>query len=55
LWRVENSNLAPSYLFGSIHSTGESALEIARRAAELVKDAKVVATELRGPFDSQST
>jgi uncharacterized protein len=52
LWRIEKPNLQPSYLFGTIHSTDESALEIARRAAQLIKDAKVVATELGGPFDS---
>jgi uncharacterized protein YbaP (TraB family) len=52
MWRIEKPNLAPSYLFGTIHSTDDSALEVARRAAQLIKDAKVVATELGGPFDS---
>jgi uncharacterized protein len=51
LWRVEKPNLAPSHLFGTIHSTDESALEVARRAAQLIRGAKVVATELGGPFD----
>ena len=51
MWRIEKPNLAPSYLFGTIHSTDDSALEVARRAAQLIKDAKVVATELGGPFD----
>ena len=51
LWRIEKPGLAPSYLFGTIHSTDDSALEIARRAAELIKDAKIVATELGGPID----
>ena len=51
MWRIEKPGLAPSYLFGTIHSTDDSALEVARRAAELIKDAKVVATELGGPFD----
>ena len=51
MWRIEKPNLAPSYLFGTIHSTDDSALEIARRAAELIKDAKIVATELGGPID----
>jgi uncharacterized protein len=51
LWRIEKPGLAPSYLFGTIHSTDESALEIARRAAESIGGAKVVATELGGPID----
>ena len=52
LWRIEKPGLAPSYLFGTIHSTDESALEIARRAAQFINGAKVVATELGGPIDS---
>jgi uncharacterized protein len=51
LWRIEKPGLAPSYLFGTIHSTDESALEIARRAAQSINGAKVVATELGGPID----
>jgi uncharacterized protein YbaP (TraB family) len=51
LWRIEKPGLAPSYLFGTIHSTDESALEIARRAALSIGGAKVVATELGGPID----
>ena len=52
LWRIEKPGLAPSYLFGTIHSTDEFALEIARRAAQSISGAKVVATELGGPMDS---
>ena len=52
MWRIGKPNLAPSYLFGTIHSTVDSALEVARRAAELIEGAKVVATELGGPIDS---
>jgi uncharacterized protein YbaP (TraB family) len=52
LWRIEKTGLAPSYLFGTIHSTDESTLEIARRAAQSINGAKVVATELGGPMDS---
>ena len=52
LWRVDKSGLAPSYLFGTIHSTDDSALEVVRRAAPMIKEAKVAATELGGPFDS---
>jgi uncharacterized protein YbaP (TraB family) len=51
LWRIEKPGLAPSYLFGTIHSTDESAVEIARRAAQSINGAKVVATELGGPID----
>ncbi len=52
MWRIDKPNLAPSHLFGTIHSTDDSALEVARRAAELIKGAEVVATELGGPIDS---
>jgi uncharacterized protein len=51
LWRIEKANLAPSYLFATIHSTEASALEIARRAAQSINGAKIVATELGGPID----
>ncbi len=52
LWRIEKPGLKPSYLFGTIHSTDESALDIARRAAQFINGSKVVATELGGPMDS---
>jgi uncharacterized protein YbaP (TraB family) len=52
LWHIEKPGLAPSYLFGAIHSTDESALEVARRAAESISGAKIVATELGGPIDT---
>jgi uncharacterized protein len=52
LWRIEKPGLAPSYLFGTIHSTDESALAIARRAAQSINGAKIVATELGGPIDT---
>jgi uncharacterized protein YbaP (TraB family) len=51
LWRVERDGVAPSYLFGAIHSTDDGAAAIARKAAEFAAKAKVVATELGGPFD----
>jgi uncharacterized protein len=51
LWRIDKPGLAPSYLFGTIHSTDDSALEVARRAAQLIEGSTVVATELGGPFD----
>ena len=52
MWRIEKPALAPSYLFGTIHSTDDSALEVARRAAKLIEGANVVATELGGPINS---
>ncbi len=52
LWRVERDGLAPSYLFGTIHSTDDGAAAIARRAAEVAAKATIVATELGGPFDA---
>ena len=52
LWRIVKPGLAPSYLFGTIHSTDESALEVARRAAQSINGSKVVATELGGPIDT---
>ena len=51
LWRIEKPGLAPSFLFGAIHSTDESALAVARRAAQSIDGAKIVATELGGPID----
>jgi len=52
LWRVERDGVAPSYLFGTIHSTDNGAAAIARRAAAVASKATVVATELGGPFDA---
>jgi uncharacterized protein len=51
LWRIDKPGLAPSFLFGTIHSTDESVVEVARRAAQSINGAKVVATELGGPID----
>ena len=51
LWRIEKPGLTPSYLFGTIHSTDEFALEVAHRAAQSINGAKIVATELGGPID----
>ena len=52
LWRVERDGVAPSYLFGTIHSTDDGAAAIARRAAEVAAKATIDATELGGPFDA---
>lgn len=49
LWRIDRPGLAPSYLYGTIHSTDDTALALARRAAERIGGAKIVATEL-GPM-----
>jgi uncharacterized protein len=51
LWRVEKPGAGASYLFGTIHSTDERALALARAAAAYVGGVKTVATELGGPFD----
>ena len=51
LWRIERDGVAPSYLFGTIHSTDDAATAIARRAATVAGKGRIVATELGGPFD----
>ena len=43
---VDCPGLEPSYLYGTIHSTDDSAIALARRATERIGRAKVVATEL---------
>jgi uncharacterized protein len=52
LWRIEKSGIAPSYLFGTVHSTDERAVALAKKAAAHIAGAKIVATELGGPFDA---
>jgi uncharacterized protein YbaP (TraB family) len=51
-WRIDRPGVDPSYLYGTIHSTDDSALASARRATERIGGAKVVATELGGPLDA---
>jgi uncharacterized protein len=51
LWRIDKPGLAPSYLYGTVHSTDDRAIALARKAAEHIAGAKVVATELGGPMD----
>lgn len=51
LWRIAKDSLPPSHLYGTIHSTDDGALAVARRAAEEIPGAKVVVTELGGPID----
>jgi uncharacterized protein YbaP (TraB family) len=52
LWRVEKSGLAPSFLYGTIHSTNAAAISLAGEAMAYLDGAKVVATELGGPMDA---
>ena len=53
LWRIDKPGLAPSYLFGTIHSTNAEAVALAREAATFIKGANTVATELGGVLDAQ--
>lgn len=50
-WRVDRKGLAPSWLYGTMHSTQPSALALAREASGAIATAKSVATELGGPFE----
>jgi uncharacterized protein len=54
LWKIEKSGIAPSYLYGTIHSTQAVPVAMARKAAEKLDAAKIVATELGGPFDASA-
>jgi len=51
LWRIEKLGLAPSYLYGTMHSTSAGPIELAEKAAPYAAQAKTVATEL-GPLDA---
>ena len=51
LWRIEKPGLPVSWLFGTMHSTDEGAVAIAKRAASKIGAVKVMATEL-GPLDA---
>jgi len=51
LWRIDKAGVAPSYLFGTIHSSDDRAIALAHKAAVEIRNAKVVATELGGPID----
>jgi uncharacterized protein YbaP (TraB family) len=52
LWKIEKEGTAPSYLYGSIHSTQDKPVEMAREAARYLDQAKAVVTELGGPIDA---
>lgn len=54
LWKVERAGIPPSYLYGTIHSTNAAAIALAAEAAVFIDDAKSMATELGGPFDSSA-
>jgi uncharacterized protein len=51
LWRIEKPGLAPSYLYGTMHSTSAGPIQLAQKAAPYAAQAKLVATEL-GPLDA---
>jgi uncharacterized protein YbaP (TraB family) len=46
LWRIEKPGLAPSYLYGTMHSTEDGPMRLAREAAPYAEKAAAVATEL---------
>jgi uncharacterized protein YbaP (TraB family) len=51
LWRIEKPGLAPSYLYGTMHSTSAGPMQLAEKAAPYASKARTVATEL-GPLDA---
>ena len=51
LWRIDKPGLAPSYLYGTMHSTQAGPMRLASQAAPYAESASAVATEL-GAFDS---
>ena len=51
LWRIEKAGRPPSYLFGTVHSTDDRAIALAKEAATHIQGVNVVATELGGPLD----
>jgi uncharacterized protein YbaP (TraB family) len=51
LWKIDKPGLAPSFLFGTVHSTTPAAVALASEAATHIDGAKSVATEL-GPIDA---
>ena len=46
LWRIDKPDLAPSYLYGTMHSTVDGPMRLARQAAPYAEQARVIATEL---------
>jgi uncharacterized protein YbaP (TraB family) len=51
LWRIDKPGLAPSYLYGTMHSTAEGPMRLARQAAPYAEKASAIATEL-GALDA---
>ena len=51
LWRIDKPGLAPSYLYGTMHSTENGPMRLARKAAPYAETARVIATEL-GDLDA---
>jgi uncharacterized protein YbaP (TraB family) len=50
LWRIEKAGVAPSYLYGTMHSSDSDAVALAHEAAKMLDGANVIVTELRGPL-----
>lgn len=46
LWRIDKPGLAPSYLYGTMHSTADGPMKLARQAAPFAEKATAIATEL---------
>lgn len=46
LWTIEKPGLPPSYLYGTIHSTNDGAIALAREALKYMDGATAAATEL---------
>jgi uncharacterized protein YbaP (TraB family) len=46
LWRIDKPGLAPSYLYGTMHSTAEGPMRLAAQAAPYAEKATAIATEL---------
>lgn len=51
LWRIDKPGLAPSYLYGTMHSTQDGPIRLAREAAPYAEKASAIATEL-GDIDT---
>ena len=51
LWKIEKPGLAPSFLYGTIHSTTPTAIALANEAVRYIEGATSVATEL-GSLDA---
>ena len=52
LRKIEKEGIAPSYVYGTVHSTQSEPVALAREAAKRFDGARAVITELGGPFDA---